>query len=213
MSNFVHDDGYIKYDCRWTKQSIIIPEPYFSEINYWRDRLYSQGLIGAYPDGIGFGNISMRADYSRREFWISGSSTGHLPKLSQHHYSRVTHFDVAQNRVWSWGAHQASSESMSHAVLYAIDRTIGAVVHVHSDFLWKKMIYQVPTTDAGIAYGTPEMARAIEDLYQTSDLPTKKILVMAGHQDGVISFGKNVAEAAEHLIKYYERTKHDDEIN
>ncbi len=208
MTSAIHDDGYIKYDCRWTKHSIVIPEPYFSEINHCRDRLYLLGLIGAYPeDGIGFGNISMRADYSRREFWISGSSTGHLPKLSQHDYSRVTNFDIAKNRVWSWGANQASSESMSHAVLYRADRNIGAVVHVHNASLWEKMIYQVPTTDASIAYGTPEMALAIEKLYQTSDLPTQKILVMGGHQDGVIAFGKNIAEAAERIINLYEEIK------
>ncbi len=207
MTQAVHDDGYIKFDSRWANLSIVIPEPFFSEINQWRDRLYALGLIGAYPDGIGFGNISMRAEYCRREFWISGSATGHLPKLSQQYYSRVTNFNIAQNRVWSWGAHQASSESMSHAVLYAEDRKIGAVAHIHNAALWAHLIHKVPTTSSEIAYGTPEMAHAIENLYHSSALPDEKILVMAGHQDGVISFGKDIAEAAERIIKLFGEVK------
>lgn len=195
----MRDEGYIKFDCHRAKIPLTIPEPYFSELNYWRDQLYSLGLIGAYPDGIGYGNISVRDGYSR-EFWITGSATGNLAKLSKENYARVTDFDLANNRVWCWGDTKASSESMSHAVLYYCDQRIKAVVHVHHAALWKHLMFKVPTTAADIPYGTYEMAKAVQKLYKTTDLPEQKILVMAGHEEGIITFGESLAAATKLII-------------
>lgn len=194
-----HDEGQIKYRCRWAKISATIPDHVFSEINPWRNYFHEMGLIGTYPDGIGFGNISVRADYSR-EFWISCSATGHLKILLPEHYARVTDFDIKQNKVWCWGENQASSEAMSHAVLYACDRRIKAIIHIHNRPLWDYLIHRVPTTAENVAYGTPEMADAIKTLYETTNLPELKIVVMAGHQDGIVAFGNNLDDAAKKII-------------
>ena len=204
----MRDEGYIKFDCRWAKLPMTIPPLLFSELNGWRDRLYRLGLIGAYPDGVGFGNLSARAGY-QREFWITSSSTGHLDQLTPEHYARVTDFNVSKNKVWCWGGHKASSETMSHAVLYCCDRRIKAVAHVHNKLLWERLVNHVPTTAMDVLYGTPEMAYALQDLYNTTDLPQQKILVMAGHQDGIVSFGNSIAEASERVINLYKQLRND----
>ena len=43
------------------------------------------------------------------------------------------------------------------------------------------------------------MAKEIIRLYNHSDLPKSKVLVMAGHQDGLVSFGKDLKEATQVL--------------
>jgi hypothetical protein len=55
------DEGYIKFKCNLIKDKPL-PMAALSEINQWRNKLYQVGLIGAYADGIGYGNISIRSD-------------------------------------------------------------------------------------------------------------------------------------------------------
>jgi hypothetical protein len=62
-------------------------------------------------------------------------------------------------------------------------------------------MYKVPTTNPKVQYGTPEMYYEVIKLYDRTMLE-KKILVMAGHEDGIISFGKNLKEAGD-IILYY----------
>ena len=54
------------------------------------------GLIGAYPNGVGFGNVSVRIPRSRR-FIISGTATGKIAFLTGAHYTLVTDFDIESN--------------------------------------------------------------------------------------------------------------------
>jgi hypothetical protein len=53
-----HDEkGYIQFECDWEPAAApVVPEPLLE----WRDKLHRLGLIGVYPDGIGFGNVSVR---------------------------------------------------------------------------------------------------------------------------------------------------------
>jgi hypothetical protein len=44
------------------------------------------------------------------------------------------------------------------------------------------------------------MAHEIMRLFEVSDVRSKTIFVMAGHQDGVIAFGKNLEDAFEVLM-------------
>lgn len=69
------DEGYIKYQSDWIKST---PLPYtaIQELNFWRAKLYQLGLLGAYANGIGFGNISQRWGTQDGLFVISGSTTG-----------------------------------------------------------------------------------------------------------------------------------------
>ena len=193
------DEGYIKFDSDWT------PGPAADSsltalLERWRRPLFEAGLIGHYEDlGIGFGNLSVRAD-AGREFIISGTQTGRVVQTSGQHYARVTDYDIDANRVCSTGPVEASSESLTHAAIYELDPAINAVVHVHSKALWQSLLGRLPTTADGISYGTPEMAHEFERLYRDTAFASGGVAVMAGHEEGIIAFGGTLEEAARRIL-------------
>jgi ribulose-5-phosphate 4-epimerase/fuculose-1-phosphate aldolase len=192
------DEGYIKFELAWTECEPL-DNPEINELSEWRQPLHAAGLIGHYEDlNIGYGNISCRLDTS--SFLISGTQTGYLTQLDARHFALVTGFDVDANRVCCRGPLQASSESLTHAAIYTLDRAIGAVVHVHSDELWAEFNHQLPTTGETVAYGTPEMAREFTRLYRDTNFRDDGIAVMGGHEAGLISIGVSVAEAARRIL-------------
>ena len=69
---------------------------------------------------------------------------------------------------------------------------------------------RLPTTDPSIGYGTPEMAQAVLQLYGGSALEATRILVMGGHEDGVIVFGYSAEQAGETLIRNLARAYESD---
>jgi ribulose-5-phosphate 4-epimerase/fuculose-1-phosphate aldolase len=198
------DEGYIKYQCHWLKNSPL-PLEKLREINQWRDKLYSLGLIGEYENGIGFGNLSIRTK-PERHFIITGTKTGGLKHLTPEHYTTVIDFDWHKNYVTCIGPIQASSEALTHAAVYIANPNINAVIHVHHLQMWQKLLNQVTTTNPNCAYGTPEIAEEIIRLSQTKQLQQEKILVMSGHKEGIITFGTNLAQAGEILLVNSTRT-------
>jgi len=194
------DEGYIKFESRW-KRSAALDLPQIADLIEWRAPLFAAGLIGYFQkSGIGYGNLSARGE-RQGQFVISGTQTGHLAALSNEHFSLVTRYDLAKNLVCSEGASEASSESMTHAILYELDPGIRAVVHIHSEALWLGFRDRVPTTDVQIAYGTPEMAGEFARLIAETDFLVTRVAVMAGHAGGLIGIGASVREAAERLLK------------
>ena len=194
------DEGYIKFDSHW-RNTGPLDNAEIESLNRWRRPIYDAGLIGQYEEhGIGFGNLSVRATAAQRQFIISGSQTGHLPDLGAEHYALVEGYDIDRNRVYSIGAREASSESMTHAAIYELDPEIGAVVHVHSEAMWAGLKGSAATTDAEVAFGTPEMAREFHRLFKETDFPKTGIAVMAGHDSGLVSTGSNLQEAAERIL-------------
>lgn len=193
------DEGYIKYESHWT------PGPATHvlaarELERWRKPLYEARLIGEYAEqGVGYGNLSVRRGSSGL-FLISGTQTGHLPVTDESHYSLVTDCDIRANVVRCSGPIQASSEAMTHASIYALGDAIGAVVHAHSPELWRHYLGKLPTTSPDVAYGTPDMAQELERLYRMEGLRESGVAVMAGHDDGLISFGTTIEEAAERML-------------
>ncbi len=69
------------------------------------------------------------------------------------------------------------------------------MIHCHDSELWATLLGRAPTTSKSVAYGTPEMAYEIMRLFKAGDVRTRKILVMAGHEGGILAFGKNFDEA------------------
>jgi L-ribulose-5-phosphate 4-epimerase len=195
----MNEEGVIKFNCRWI-QSEPPPPDSIAELNHWRDRLYGLRLIGSTPDGIGYGNMSIR---SGKEFIITGSGTGVFPKLTPEHYTRVTEYDFGANSLTTIGPIKASSESLTHAALYECDSSINSVIHVHHLKLWKKLLELYPSTDASVAYGTPGMASEIKRLFHQTAIP-QRIFAMGGHEEGILSFGKDIAAAAEVLLEQFE---------
>jgi len=193
------DEGYIKFRSRWERTDAL-DNPEIAGLIRWRKPLHTAGLIGHYADiNIGYGNLSSRTP-AAGQFVISGTQTGHLAELGTEHFALVTAFDVDTNTVISSGAAEPSSESMTHATLYQLDEKIRAVVHIHNDDLWVRLKGQVPTTDPGVAYGTPAMAREFDRLLNQTDFGATGIAVMAGHDGGLISTGSDIGEAAKKLL-------------
>lgn len=196
------DEGYIKFNTRWDK-SPALPIRFIRNLNHWRDIFYDLNLIGAYENGVGFGNISARFGKSDH-FIISGSGSGRFNPLTTDHYSLVTKIDIEHNTLDCRGPIVASSESMSHGIIYESCRTVQGVIHVHHLALWKKLLHRVPTTSHKAAYGTPAMAYEILRLLRESDLRNNKIFVMHGHEEGIFTFGDSLDEAGEILLDYYQ---------
>ncbi len=194
------DEGVIKFNCEWI-QSQAPSEIEIKGVNRLRNELYKLDFIGVYPDGIGFGNLSIRLS-NKKDFLITGTQTGGIENLKPEHYTRVTDYDIEKNFVRCEGPIKASSESLTHAMIYDLDTIIRAVVHVHHEFLWQQLMDQLPTTDKKVPYGTPEMAREVRRIYQQADLKKGKIFVMGGHEHGIITFGTNLDEAKSVLFHY-----------
>ena len=194
------DEGYTKYECDWRRAPALSAEA-VEELNAWRNRLYELGFIGYYPEHrVGFGNVSIREGDSD-VFIISGTQTGHIAMTDERHYARVVGCDIGANRVRCAGPVQASSEALTHAAIYALEPGIRAVVHIHDAALWNQLINEVPTTSRQVSYGTPEMAQEFRRLYEETDFAERGIAVMGGHEEGLVSFGRDIEQAAQRILR------------
>lgn len=203
MNKAQTQDSYIKFDCHLVAEKKAIPSELFIPLNYWRNELWLKCLIGAYPDGIGYGNISVRVPQSD-QFYISGTATGGIPELDKIHYPLVEKCDPMQNSIWCRGLIKASAESMSHSAVYKANPEVDAVIHIHNLKLWEKYLGILPTTDKKVEYGTPEMAYEISRIMMLPETLSNKVFVMGGHKEGIISFGKTVEEAALAILRLEE---------
>jgi L-ribulose-5-phosphate 4-epimerase len=191
------EEGVIKFNCNWIKTEPLNAKC-IKDLNVWRDKLYRLGLIGITKEGIGYGNLSIR--FQQHKFIITGSTTGKLKKLTTKHYTQVTDYNVDENTLTTMGPIKASSESLTHAMIYQCEGDINAVIHVHNLKLWNKLLNILPATNCNIEYGTPAMAREILRLFKETDLSEQKIFAMAGHEEGIVSFGKDLNEAGQILL-------------
>ena len=184
------DDGVIKYSSERVAGLVSVSAA-LQQLNAARSKLFELGLIGAYPNGIGYGNLSLRQ--AGTQFVISASATGAAPTLGQDQFCLVEAFSIERNFVRSRGALPASSESMTHGAIYLANPVVQCVIHVHSRPLFDALLAQgAAHTGADIAYGTPAMAQAVMRLVQTQPvLPV--LFVMAGHAEGVVAYGADVA--------------------
>lgn len=171
------------------------------ELNTYRARLRSLGLLGVDADGIGFGNVSIR-DGTTTQFYITGSGTGHKEELLLTDCAKVVTYDLARHGLAFEGSAMASSESLTHAAIYEADESIGAIIHGHSLTLWRELREKAPATPPGIESGTPEMAQAVQQLFATTNARDQQSFAMTGHREGVISFGRDLGDAYANLMRW-----------
>jgi hypothetical protein len=169
------------------------------ELNACRRKLLELRLVGLDSNGIGFGNLSVR-DGATPNFYITGSATGGLPKLSLADCVRVVDCDFKKNWLQYEGTAIPSSESLTHAAIYESDPSTLAVIHCHDLNLWRTLFDRAPTTSESVPYGTPEMAYEIMRLFRGNDVRKSQIFVMGGHEAGIVSFGKDLEEAFAVLV-------------
>jgi len=194
-------EGFVKFNCYWSQSGSVITYEQYEIINHWREILFNLDLIGAFENGVGFGNISIRKGKSS-QFIITGSSTGDIPELEPGHYVQVRSFNIDDNAVMCVGPLKASSESLTHAAIYTADPGTNAIIHVHSMRLWEDLIDRVPTTDRSVEYGTPGMAREMIRIFGEPEVFEKRIIVMGGDRGGLITFGYDLDEAGSVLFDY-----------
>lgn len=196
------DEGVIKY----SSERVAGPVPVsaaLSQLNAARTTLFELGLIGAYPNGIGYGNLSLRQ--AGTQFVISASATGADHSLRMDQYCLVEAFSIERNWVRSRGAWPASSESMTHGAIYLANPAVQCVIHVHSRALFDALLAQSAVhTGADIAYGTPAMAQAVMRLVQAQPL-LPVLFAMAGHDEGVVAYGADVASVTALLVDNLKR--------
>ena len=190
---------YVKFTYQCARADIA-PFDALAELNACRRKLLEQRLMGVDSNGVGFGNLSVRDGVSRN-FYITGSATGGLPELTPTDCVRVVAYDFAKNWLRYEGAAIPSSESLTHAAIYESDPSTSAVIHCHDSGLWATLLHRAPTTSKSVAYGTPEMAYEIMRLFKGTDLRSRKILVMAGHEGGIATFGKNLEDAFDVVMR------------
>ena len=193
--------GVVKFNCHWNQSGPTITDEQYSIVNYWREVLFNMDLIGAYENGVGFGNISQRIG-STNKFYITGSATGEIPVLEPTHYVRVDGCNFSDNAVKCTGPLKASSESLTHAAIYQTDQGTNAVIHVHNMDLWESLKDIVPTSRPEFEYGTPDLALDVFRLFKETDVIEKRIIVMGGDPSGIITFGNDMDEAINVLMSY-----------
>jgi ribulose-5-phosphate 4-epimerase/fuculose-1-phosphate aldolase len=190
---------YVKftYDCAGAE---IARFDQLAELNAYRRKLLEQRLMGVDSNGVAFGNLSVRDGVSEN-FYITGSATGGLAELTPKNCVRVVAYEVARNWLRYEGVAIPSSESLTHAAIYESDSSISAVIHCHDPALWAMLLDRPSTTSKSVAYGTPEMAYEIIRLFNEGDVRSIKIFGMAGHEGGIVTFGKNFEDAFDVLMR------------
>lgn len=197
-------EGVIKFALDFRAGPAPAPEM-LAELEAWRRVFRRLGLLGQDPrryDGLGFGNLSRRAGTGRATdaFIISGTQTGHLERLAAEQYVTVLNCDPAQNRVTASGPVRPSSEALSHGILYQADPRIDWVMHLHSPEIFAaRQELHLPVTDPAAAYGSPQMAAEIARLRAFAGWPG--LLVMGGHEDGILAFGAQAEETGTLVVK------------
>ena len=185
-------DGVVKYDFTFNR-SRALRRGLIAPIESCRARLYAMGLIGVYDNGIGYGNISQRVEGER--FVITGTQTGHLPRLTPKYYALVESCDDRNFCLRASGAAKPSSEALTHGTVYHLSPKIHAVIHIHSMVLWEFMLAGDYLRTADVAYGTIEMIEEVNRIYEGIDPLSHPIFAMTGHEEGIICFGQDMDEA------------------
>ncbi len=192
-------EGYTKYRLEFSPG----PWPWQADAGpllSLRQRMVAKGWIGWDPvPGVGFGNVSIRLN-TEGQFLITGTQTGGLPQLSEAHLSWVLEADPAANFIRCTGGAAASSEALTHAAVYAAKPAVNVVIHLHNREAWARLMHHLPVTHPDVLYGTPAMAAEVQKLL--SGLPSHGLLVMGGHEEGLLAWGSSCAEAEEHLQRW-----------
>ncbi|MDA8019047.1 MAG: class II aldolase/adducin family protein [Thermoanaerobaculia bacterium] len=186
--------------------------PCLKELDGWRWVLRHLGLLGRDANrygGYGFGNLSHRVPAesgTEPAFVISGSQTGEREFLGNQGWALVRDWDLGEFRAVASGPVPPSSESLTHAVIYEIAEHVQCVVHVHSPEIWQATgELNLPCTGPDIDYGTVEMVQQVRGLFQAG-LAEVGVFTMTGHEDGVVAFGTDAADACGRLLTVLSRS-------
>ncbi len=194
------DEGIIKFSAKKNKNTFKFSDPLYREINTSRDTLHKNKLIGEYKEHkVGYGNISLRLKDDN--FIISGSQTGKLSTLTPEQYVLIENYSFDTNSVDFSGSHNPSSETLTHAAIYSISKSINAVIHIHHNQLWHYLIdHNHPATSESVSYGTIEMVKEVRNLSTANEHFS---FAMKGHEDGIIIYSTSMSRALNETLKLF----------
>ena len=182
-------------------------------------RLQLIGQAGGRYGGLGYGNVSRRLPGAAGGFLITASQTAGIADAGVEHLVWVRRWDLGRFHVEAEGALPPSSESLTHAMLYASDAQVHWVFHGHCPDIWHSSAAAgLPAIDADVGYGSPRMAAAVSALLRAHsanargrgdgfpselacvpvDSPSARsqhpplgplVFVTLGHEDGVFACG------------------------
>jgi hypothetical protein len=188
LSNTPRDECVIKYQAIHQDSGPPV-HILLNQLDEVRTKLFDLGLVGVYPDGVGYGNVSIRHEAG---CIISGTATGSMRVLGAGGYCYVRSFDLQNNKVLTAGPVKASSESMTHCAIYQANPLMQCVLHIHNRELWERLLSQgYDSTSVDIPYGTPQMALSMATLACTKTEPSD-LIVMAGHEEGIVAYGQTI---------------------
>ena len=188
----VEVEGVIRFSYALKEPSAPIPAALAQPLLAWRARLRRLGLLGQRPDrygGFGYGNLSRRVPGGEGAFLITASQTSGAAQAGLDDLVRVNRCDLQRFHADAEGVKPPSSESLTHAMIYAADRCVNWVLHSHSPEIWRNAAaLGLPIIAAEVEYGSPSMAQAVAVLLRSaSERPL--VFVTLGHQDGVFACG------------------------
>ncbi len=194
-----HPEGVIRYQLRFRRSTPPTWEGY-PTLNAWRRILFRLRLIGQDAGrygGLGFGNVSERVAGG---FVISATQTGGFETLRPEHYCLVQQADPDANLIVASGVEPPSSEALTHAAVYQASSRVRVVLHGHCPEIWRQRDRLARAhTPATVEYGTPAMAKAVARWVK--EQPNSDIIVMEGHPDGILAYGRSADEAGKLVVE------------
>jgi len=204
VTNPPPDEGAIQfaYALAHTAEPLL-PAATFGQLRAWRQICKRLGLLGRDPrryGGLGFGNVSVRDPHDPRCFVISASQTGGARDLRPQDLVRILECRLERFWVEAEGRKPPSSETLTHAMIYAADPDIHWVFHAHAPAIWQRAAaLGLPATPATVPYGSRAMAEAVIELcHQHPQRPL--VFATLGHEDGVFACGMDAGSTGLALI-------------
>lgn len=191
-------EGYEGLKFKVVMQGTESPEhEHLLELKQWCGLFHEKGLAPPYPGGS-YGNLSFRVKACGDAFIITGTCMGLKGCLDDEKFVLVTACDFDQLTVTASGTRHPSSESMMHFALYQARPDINAIFHGHSpEILNQADRLNIPITPEEHAYGTPQLAKALELCAKSSDF-----FIARNH--GFVSLGATMEIAGKKAVALLE---------
>lgn len=196
-------EGTIQFAYNLTERSTPLPD--YAELAAWRTIFFRLDLIGQHPDrydGFGYGNMSAKLS-DDDSFVITASQTSGEEKLSAEQLVTVAEVNLGRFWVEAQGSEPPSSETLTHAMIYAADQRVRTVFHIHCSEIWlHRDALNLPETPASVAYGSPDMVTAVADLLEEHQ-SRPLVFATAGHTDGIFALSTHARDCGGLLMAYY----------
>ena len=169
-------EGVIQFNCRLATPNTELHDDLAGPLLAWRAVLRRLKLIGQSDeryDGLGFGNISRRVPGSAQRFLIHRQPDQRRRQCGCRAFGLPSRVAIlGRFQVEAAGALPPSSETLTHAMLYANDLELNWVLHGHCPEIWQHAeATGVATVGADVGYGSPQMAAAVADLLDDERAP------------------------------------------